>query len=276
VLDTIHTLHAFRRPQDFDVMHVHSPFSALAVGAALGVSLVHTVHGPFDDGMRRLYGLIGSRVRLVAISRAQRAAAPELSDVEVVHNGVDLDRYPFRAEKEDFLLFLGRAAPEKGACRAVQAARAAGRRLVMAVKIADEAEIVHWERDVLPILPSDATVLMEIGNDQKVDLLSRAQAVLFPIDWDEPFGLVMAEAMACGTPVLTTPRGAAPEVVADGETGFILEVDRFPDLAVAALNRLGEIDPAACRDRVRQRFSKEAMVAGYEEVFQRLLSARGR
>src|SRR5207253_11414287 len=119
------------------------------------------------------------------------------------------------------------------------------------------------EQDIVPILPADTTILMELEHEEKADLLSRAKAVLFPIDWDEPFGLVMTEAMACGTPVIATPRGSVPEIVVDGETGFIVPVDEYPRRAAEALERVKEIDPHACRRRVEERFSKEAMVAGY-------------
>jgi glycosyltransferase involved in cell wall biosynthesis len=267
--DTVHALHAFRDPSRFDVFHVHSPWAALALGASSGRPTVHTLHGSFTSEMRRLYALLAEKVWFVAISEAQRAHMPELNYGGVVYNGLDVAMYPFRKEKEDFLLFLGRVPPEKGALRAVMAAREARARLVVAVKVADPTEEEHWERDVLPALPPDATVLGEISLDQKLDLLSRARAVLFPIDWDEPFGLVMTEAMACGTPVIATPRGSVPEVVADGETGFIVSVEHYPQEAAAALSRLDRIHPGACRERVERLFSKEAMVAGYERVFER-------
>jgi glycosyltransferase involved in cell wall biosynthesis len=230
---------------------------------------VYTLHGSFTDEMRRIYQEVGDRVWFVAISEAQRALMPSLRYAGVVYNGVDLPAYPFRPaeQKDDFVLFLGRAAPEKGVLRAVRAAREAGQRLVCAVKVAEPTEHEHWEREVLPEMPADATVLGEITMEEKVDLLSRARAVLFPIDWDEPFGLVMTEAMACGTPVIATPRGSVPEVVADGETGFIVSVENYPQEAAAALKRLGEIVSAACRARVDRLFSKDAMVAGYERVY---------
>ena len=148
----------------------------------------------------------------------------------------------------------------------------ASERLVIAVKVANPEEEEHWTNEVLPIMPSDATVLGEISLEEKVDLLSRAKAVLFPIDWDEPFGLVMTESMACGTPVIATPRGSVPEVIADGVTGFVVSVENYPQEAAAALRKLGEIDPSACRSRVEEKFSKEAMVVGYEAVFERALA----
>jgi glycosyltransferase involved in cell wall biosynthesis len=222
--------------------------------------------------MRELFAEVADRVWFVAISEAQRRHMPNLRYGGVVYNGIDLDRYPFREEKEEFVLFLGRAAEEKGLLRAVLTAREAGERLVVALKIADRSEEEHWMRDVKPFLPTGTEVLGEIDPDAKADLLARARAVLFPIDWDEPFGLVMTEAMACGTPVIATPRGSVPEVIADGETGFVVSVERYPEEAAERLERLDEIDPRACRARVERLFSKEAMVGGYERVFERALS----
>jgi glycosyltransferase involved in cell wall biosynthesis len=269
-LDTIHTLHAYRDPERFDVFHVHSPFSALAAAVELPRPVVHTLHGAFVPEMRSLYSEVANRVSYVAISENQRSHMPELNYAGVVYNGVNMPDYPFRTEKDDFVLFLGRASPDKGALRAVLAAREAGERIVVAVKVAHEEEERHWHDEVLPAMPEDATVLGEITLAEKVDLLSRAKAVLFPIDWDEPFGLVMTEAMACGTPVIATPRGSVPEVIVDGETGFIVSVEDYPARAAAALGRLGEIDPDVCRAHVQKSFSKEAMVAGYEDVFRRV------
>jgi glycosyltransferase involved in cell wall biosynthesis len=269
-LDTIHTLHAYRDPERFDVFHVHSPFSALAAAVELPRPVVHTLHGAFVPEMRRLYSEVANRVSYVAISENQRSHMPELDYAGVVYNGVNMPDYPFRTKKDDFVLFLGRASPDKGALRAVLAAKEAGERIVLAVKVAHEEEERHWNDEVLPAMPDDATVLGEITLAEKVDLLSRAKAVLFPIGWDEPFGLVMTEAMACGTPVIATPRGSVPEVIVDGETGFIVSVEDYPAQAAAALGRLGEIDPGHCRAHVQERFSKEAMVAGYEDVFRRV------
>jgi glycosyltransferase involved in cell wall biosynthesis len=267
VLDTIQALHAFRTPGAFDVYHVHSPFAPLAIGAHVGTPVVHTVHGSITDDIRRLYALVRDRIRFVAISHSQAGTMSGLGRVDVVYNGVDVDAWPFREDKDDYLLFLGRAAPEKGVLRAVRAAQRAKVPLVVAVKVAHREEVRHWNEDVRPLLPPDAVVLYDVDREQKMDLLGRARALLFPIDWDEPFGLVMAEAMACGTPVLATPRGAAPEVVADGETGLILPVEGYEDAVAESLPRLDEISPLACRRRVEERFSKRSMVEGYEAVF---------
>jgi glycosyltransferase involved in cell wall biosynthesis len=274
ILDTTHTLFALRDARErFDVLHVHSPFSALAASVETGVPTVHTLHGSFTPEMTRLYSYVADRAWYVAISEAQRGFDPDLRYAGVVYNGIDLSFYTLQEEKEDFVLFLGRAAPEKGWRRAIDTAKRAGERLVSAVKIAHATEEEEWETNIKPVLPSDFEVMGEIEQEHKVDLLRRAKAVLFPIDWPEPFGLVMTEAMACGTPVIGTPRGSVPEVIDDGVTGWIVDVDGYVEQAAERLGRLGEIDPQACRERVRRRFSKEAMVAGYEGVFERVVGA---
>ncbi|HET9250425.1 MAG TPA: glycosyltransferase family 4 protein [Actinomycetota bacterium] len=274
VLDTTHTLFSLRDAAErFDVLHVHTPFSALAAAVETGIPTVHTLHGSFVPEMTRLYSYVAQRVWFVAISEAQKRFNEDLRYGGVVYNGIDMAAYPLQEEKEDFVLFLGRAAPEKGWRRAVEAAVAAGERLVSAVKIAHPTEQEEWANRIQPILPPGFEVLGEITLAEKVSLLRRAKAVLFPIDWAEPFGLVMTEAMACGTPVIATPRGSVPEVVEDGVTGWIVEVDDYPAQAAERLTRLSEIDPRACRERVQRRFSKEAMVAGYEAAFERAISA---
>ncbi|HVM11869.1 MAG TPA: glycosyltransferase family 4 protein, partial [Actinomycetota bacterium] len=209
--DVRQSLLAYRDPARFDLIHEHGLWSGLVAAALSPVPVVHTLHGQFSEEMRAIYEPLADRLWFVAISERQRSHMPDLRYAGVVYNGIDVGRYPLREEKDDFLLFLGRANPDKGPLRAVEAARASGLPLVMAVKAASEIEVRHWEDEVLPRVPEGTTLLGEITIDEKLDLLSRARAVLFPIDWEEPFGLVMTESMACGTPVLATPRGSVPE-----------------------------------------------------------------
>jgi glycosyltransferase involved in cell wall biosynthesis len=269
--DTLHTLHSLRDATSFDVLHVHSPFSALAASIGTGVPVVHTLHGSFNDMMTRLYSYVADRAWFTPISEAQKRLGPDLQYTDVVYNGIDTNLYPYREDKEDFVLFVGRASVDKGAHRAVQAAALAGIKIVLAVKIADPEEEEHWQRDVLPILPEGTQILGEISVQEKADLMSRAKGVLFPIDWDEPFGLVMTESMACGTPVIARPRGSVPEVIVDGETGFI--VDTVEEMA-EAIGKLGTIDPKACRRLVEEKFSARPMVEGYVRAFERATSGR--
>jgi glycosyltransferase involved in cell wall biosynthesis len=271
--DVVHQLAVHRDVSRFDLIHQHTFWSGLVGATHLDVPVVHTLHRALTPEMRRLYEPVADRLWFVAISESQRASMPELRYAAVVHNGIDPDRYPLREGKEEFLLFLGRTHPGKGPRRAVEAARAAGMPLVMAVKMAEAVEEDHWRDEVAPRLGEDVTVLTEIAHQRKVDLLQRARAVLFPIDWEESFGLVMAEAMACGTPVIATPRGAVREVIEDGVTGFVVPVEGYAEAAAAALERIGEIDPRACRRRVEERFTLERMLDGYEEVYRGVVSS---
>jgi glycosyltransferase involved in cell wall biosynthesis len=270
--DTVQQAFAHRDLSRFDLIHQHVYWSGVVAGMVAPIPVVHTLHRQFSDEMRRIYDLAADKLWFVALSEDQRSHDPGLRYAGVVYNGIDTSLYPFREEKENFLLFIGRTSPEKGPLRAVEAARAAGLPLVMAVKVATDVEREHWERDVKPALPEGTEVVSEIPHDHKVDLLARAKAVLFPIDWNEPFGLVQIEAMACGTPVVATPRGAVPEITVDGETGFLVPVDGYAEAAVDAIKRAPDIDPHACRRLVEERFSAEAMVSGYERVFERVLS----
>lgn len=268
--DTIHTLSAYLRAGEFDVVHDHSGWGP-AFGALLDgrPPVVRTLHGPWSNDARRFHAALHGRVHLVAISESQKSLNDDLDYAGVVYNGVDLDAYPYREDKEDFLLFLGRCNPEKGPEIAVQVAKRAGRHLKMVVKRAEPAEQRYWERMVEPHLTGDEDIAFEVSHDEKVDLLARAQGTLCTIQWPEPFGLVMIESMACGTPVIVPPLGAAPELVVDGVTGFVrTEIDDM----VAAVGRLGELSPAACRARVAERFTADVMVSAYERIFDRVAS----
>jgi glycosyltransferase involved in cell wall biosynthesis len=264
---------AYQHGEEFDILHDHTGPVGSSIGAMSDCPTVHTLHGPFTDETTMLYRRIARRHWFVAISESQKSMAPEnLRWGGVVYNGIPMDRYPFREAKDDYLFFLGRADEEKAPHLAIQAARQAGRRLVMCVTTKNERERRYWAEQVEPLLADDVEVRGECDQDQKADLLSRAAALLFPVQWPEPFGLVMTEAMACGTPVVAWRNGSVPEVVADGQTGFIVS---SVDEMAAAVERVGELDPKAMRARVEQRFSAEAMVVGYEGVYQRVLADGG-
>jgi glycosyltransferase involved in cell wall biosynthesis len=218
-----------------------------------------------------LYSRVARQHWFVAISESQRSMAPEnLRWGGVVYNGIPMDRYPLREDKDDYVFFLGRADEEKAPHLAVEAARWAGRRLVMCATRKNEREQRYWAEQVEPLLDDHVDVYGECGSEEKADLLARAAALLFPIQWPEPFGLVMTEAMACGTPVVAWRNGSVPEVVDDGVTGFVVQ---SMDELVRAIDRVGDLDPRALRARVEERFSAEAMVAGYERAYERVLAA---
>ena len=267
--DTMQAVSAYQNASSFDLVHDHSGLVGPAIGSFVDVPVVHTLHGPFTDDAKQVYTLLSGRIWYVAISEAQRAFCPDLSYAGTVHNGIDVNRYPFRAEKEDFLLFLGRVNREKGPELAVEVAHRTGRKLVMAVKKAEDFEKRYWDEVVEPHLDGSEEIIGEITVDEKADLLARARAVLFPIQWPEPFGLVMTEAMASGTPVIAFRYGAAPEVIDDGKTGFLVETI---DEMCQAVERAGEIDPKTARAHVEAGFSADAMVDGYLRAFERVLS----
>jgi glycosyltransferase involved in cell wall biosynthesis len=237
---------------------------------------LHVTHGPLDAVPTEIYEGIARhfpRLRLVAISRAQRAMAPSLPFAGVCHNGLALETAPFRARPDGYLAFLGRMSPEKGPHDAILIARRAGLPLLIGAKCREPEEREYFARYVEPELGPDVVWLGELDAAEKYSLLAGARALLFPIAWPEPFGMVMIEAMACGTPVLATARGSVPEVVADGVTGFVRDT---ADELVEAVGRIGEIDRRACRRHVAERFSADAMTAGYERLVRGELAGRRR
>ncbi len=267
--DAFHALASYSHVDGFDIVHDHAGVVGPVCGAMLGGTppVVHTLHGPWTDQNRLLYSIAAPRVHLVAISDAQRADNTDVPYVGTVHNGIDLDAYAYREEKDDFLVYIGRANPDKGPKEAIAIARRAGLPLQMILKRSEPAEREYFEHEIEPLLASDVELHENVPHAMKVDLLGRACAMIFPIRWPEPFGLVMVEAMACGTPVVTTNWGAAPELVDNGVTGIRADGD---DDLVAAIATARTLSPAACRARVETLFSAAAMVRGYEVVYERV------
>jgi glycosyltransferase involved in cell wall biosynthesis len=262
---------AYERGGEFEIVHDHTAPVGASIGAMSNYPVVHTLHAPFTPHTEVLYQRIARRLWYVAISESQRSMAPaNLRWGGVVYNGIPVDRYPFREDKEDFLFFLGRADDEKAPHLAIEAARRAGRRLVLCVTAKVPREQRYWKEQIEPLLGDDIEIKGECHDEQKSDLLARAAALLFPIQWPEPFGLVMTEAMACGTPVIAWRNGSVPEVVADGETGFI--VSSVEEMS-AAVGRLGQLNPHAIRASVERRFSAETMIDGYERIYRAVIAA---
>ena len=225
--DTIVELHHVQRAYDaltdVDLVHDHTLLGP--VWAAMHrpeLPVVTTAHGEFTPELIDLYGAIADRVGVIAISHAQRRSAPSVRVGRVIHHGIDLAGYPVGRGDGGYVLFLGRMSPDKGVHRAVAVARAARKRLLIAAKMQSPAERAYYERQVAPLLGHDAVYVGEVGGRRKLALLAGAEALVNPIRWPEPFGLVMIEALACGTPVLTFAEGAAPEIVEHGRTGFPL------------------------------------------------------
>lgn len=252
---------------DVDLVHDHT-LSGPLLARGRSIPTLVTVHGPVQGDPGDYYRALGDSVRLVAISDAQRATAPDLPWIGTVHNAIAVETFPFQKQKEDFALFLGRFHPQKAPHLAIDAARAAGLPIVLAGKSSEPIERDYVEREVLPRLGPDVELRGVADATQKRQLLAQAACLLFPICWEEPFGLVTVEAMACGTPVVALRRGAVPELVVHGHTGMIVEQpEQLPDAVRAARS----LDPYACRTHVEQHFSRHAMAAGYETIYRRLL-----
>jgi glycosyltransferase involved in cell wall biosynthesis len=267
----MHVLPGLEELADADVVIDHSGPLGAMISAQAHSSALHVVHGPLSDRDTLVYEAIATqapRLRLVAISEAQRRMAPGLPFAAVCHNGIDLEEMPFSAARGGYLAFLGRMCPEKGPADAIAIARRSGMRLLIAAKCREPDERAYFEAEVAPLLGPDVEWLGELGPEEKLALLAGARALVFPITWPEPFGMVMIEAMACGTPVLATSRGSVPEVVCDGVTGFVR--DDWEELAVVA-GRIDEIDRARCRHWVAERFSAAAMTRSYELAIARVL-----
>jgi glycosyltransferase involved in cell wall biosynthesis len=266
-----HALACFERADEFDVINDHSgPLGALA-GAAVDVPVLHTVHGPLGGEPGLLYkslNVVAPEVGLISLSMNQRKPLPDLNWAANCPNALELEIYPVHPHKGEYLLFLGRMSADKGAHRAIEVAKEAGLPLLLAGKMQDHAEKEYFEAHVRPNLGWGIEYLGEVDHAKKVDLLQNARVTLFPIEWEEPFGLVMIESMACGTPVLATRWGAVPEVIDDGRTGIV--VDDYRDMA-GQIERAAGLDPMECRRYVEERFSSERMVRDYEDAYAKAL-----
>ncbi|BDT98441.1 glycosyl transferase [Nocardia sputorum] len=258
-----------------DLVHDHTfagPLNA-TVFQNMGLPTVLTVHGPVEDDIYRYYQDLGDEVALVAISDRQRELAPGLNWSGRVHNALHVDDWPFRVEKDDYALFLGRFNECKAPHLALEAAHAAGIPLVLAGKCSERPEQAYFEAKVRPLLTENDHVFGLADAAAKRKLLANARCLLFPIRWEEPFGMVMIESMVCGTPVVALRGGAVSEVIVDGVTGRICE---DPAELPAAIEEVRSIDPYACRAHVQANFGSDTLGFGYEQVYRRVLRSKKR
>jgi glycosyltransferase involved in cell wall biosynthesis len=266
VTELVHVLAAYEALSDCDLVHDHT-----IVGPLLAPRpVVTTAHCPLEGEGARLYGRMSTSAIIVAVSEAQ--VVPGVPVARVIHHGVDAEQFPVGKGDGGYFVFLGRMTPEKGAHRALEAAWKGGARLVLAGRVRDPAERWYFERYVAPYLNDQLRFVGEISHEEKIELLAGARGLLFPIRWNEPFGIVLLEALACATPVLAFAEGAAPEVVEDGRTGFLC---RNEDHMAEAIGRVGELDRAACRAAVEGHFSAARMVEEYLELFAQLVAEPG-
>lgn len=265
-----HLAEVYRRADEFDVIHSHLDYLSLPFAACSTTPTVLTLHGRLDlpeylDVFRTFRD-----ANYVSISASQRNQAPDLNWVATVHHSVDVASFPFYSQPEPYLAWVGRMSPEKGPAQAIEVARRTGLRLKMAAKV-DAHERSYFEAVVRPHMSNPLIEwLGEVNEDEKRELMGHALAVLMPITWPEPFGIVFIEAIACGTPVLTCPLGSVPELLQDGKTGFIRAT---VDGLVEAVGRLSEISRAGCRTYARERFDLARMASDYLAAYERVQPA---
>ncbi|TMC48201.1 MAG: glycosyltransferase family 4 protein [Chloroflexi bacterium] len=264
---------ALTRVGPIDVIHDHCGFGTLLGLTVLDIApVLHTVHGTVHEPLRTYYTEL-STVGLIAISESQRRSATSLRWSGVVHNAVDVDALTIgeRVEREPYLLCLARICPDKGQHLAIEVARQTGLRLVLAGKVEPSVQALeYYQRFIVPALEDgDVVHLHNVAGAQKAQLLAQAAALLHPIQWDEPFGLSVVEAMASGTPAIALARGAAAELIVPGVTGFLTsDVDGM----VAAVRLANDIDPMRCAALARERFSPAAMTDGYLRLYEDAIS----
>jgi glycosyltransferase involved in cell wall biosynthesis len=254
---------------DFDIVHSHLHIHALVFGRLIGCPLVSTLHGAAWVHPAHPVFKAYKDLPFVALSDAERSLLPELNYVATVYNGVRLDDFSFEPDKDDYLLFAGRFAPEKGAAEAVEVARRSGRRLKMA-GLVESQHAAYFDAKVRPFIDGkNVEYLGLLTQAELAPLYRKAAAVLFMINWCEPCSMVGIESQACGTPLIGTRYGYLPEIIVEGQSGFLVD---SVDEAVQAVGRLDTLSPQACRDNVERRFSIDTMVRGYERVYQSLAS----
>lgn len=272
VYEMLQLSRVYERAEEFDIIHSHMGCAALPYAGLVKTPTVHTLHGIFTPDNEKIF-THAQKQPYVSISDTQREPRLGLNYVATVYNGIDVDSHHFYAQPEEppYLAFLGRMSPEKGPHLAIAIAKAAGWKLKMAGKV-DVVDRDYFEREVQPLVDGkQIEYLGEADHAMKNALMGGAVATLFPITWREPFGLVMVESMAAGTPVIAMRLGSTSEVVAHGISGFLCNT---VEECVAAIPKAAELDRQACRNHVKTYFSAQRMTDGYEAVYQKILGER--
>jgi glycosyltransferase involved in cell wall biosynthesis len=263
-----HVIRGYAAMGDVDVVHDHTLTGPLYRHAPARTSVVTTAHGPFNETLGPVYRAMRG-VTVIAISHHQAATAGDVPVGAVIHHGLDMGSVPVGQGGGGYASFLGRMSPEKGPRQAALIARAAGVPIRMAAKLREPAEREYFDAEVKPLLCSDVEFLGELGYAEKLELMGGSFALVNPIQWAEPFGLVMVEALATGTPVVATPLGSAPELVDDGITGYLRT---GCSALAAALLAAAQLDRSTCRAVASHRFSSERMVAEHIRLYEALVS----
>jgi len=269
VWECLHISEVFERAEEFDLIHNHFDFLPLSYSKLVKTPVVTTIHGFSSERILPVYKKYNGHVHYVSISNADRN--PDLNYVATVYHGIPLQEFTFRERKDGYLLFFGRIHNEKGTFEAIEIAKRAGCRLIIAGIIQDQK---YFNEKVAPYIDGDQIKYIgSVGPDERDEVLGKARALLHIINFNEPFGLSLIEAMACGTPVIARPRGSIPEIIKNGETGFIIE---SIDEAVQALKKIDTLDKRKLRQHVQENFSVEKMVDGYINVYKEVMNRYGR
>ncbi len=272
----MHYHECYKRASEFDIIHSHGQYLSLPEAEGLETPVVFTWHGSFYPGEtteeKRATLMRYKALRYISISDNQRAGLPELNYIATVYNAMDITQYPYVAKnKGDYLLWVGRVSPKKGAKTAIDVAKRVGIRLEMAAAI-DPIDRAYFDAEIKPFIDGDSVIYHgEVGLEALVELYGGALATLYPISWHEPFGLVMAESLAVGTPVIATSIGSVPEVVHDGQTGYVVDSSAGIQGLVDAVRHVQTIKRSVCRSYAVERFDKERMVADYERAYASVL-----
>jgi len=262
----------YERADEFDMIHSHMGCAALSYANLVSTPTVHTLHGIFTPDNQKMFQH-AKRQPYISISNAQRELTLDLNYTATVYNGIDVSSYKFYPQPEEppYLVFLGRISPEKGTHLAIEIAKQSGWRLKMAGKV-DVVDVEYFEREIKPLIDGkQIEYLGEANHQQKNALMGGAVATLFPITWREPFGLVMVESMASGTPVISMKLGSTSEVIVHGQTGFVCNNIQE---CINAIDQVAELDRYACRQHVEHHFSYQSMTDGYEEVYRQILQQK--
>ena len=254
-----------------DVVHDHTQAGMGYAGHPIGVPIALTMHGPFLPAAQELLHVTSRRIAVIAISHHQAETAGPVRISRVIHHGIDVDEIDPGTGAGEYLVFLGRITPDKGIREAIEVAIRAGIPLRIAAKMRERTEQDYFADTIRPLLSSRVEYLGEVNHDEKVELLRGALALINPIQWPEPFGMVMIEAMATGTPVLATPRGSAPEIVVNGVTGYL---QATVDGLARAVSEAGQLDRVLIRRHVQEHFSMERMAGEYAQLFESLTGDR--
>lgn len=279
LLPLIHYKECLRRQKEFDIIHNHGQYLAMPLCEFSQTPVVHTIHGSYYPGevpeeKRKVLEFFKNH-RFVSISDNQRGGMPDLNFVATVYNGIDTNQFKYTEKpRGDYLLWVGRIVAKKRPWEAIETAKKTGIPLVIAAAI-DPADRLYYEKEIKPHIDGKfINYIGEINHDTSEGLYGNALCTLFPITWHEPFGLVMVESMACGTPVVAYNIGSVPEIVVHGKTGFVVEEESGLDGLAHAVREIGNIQRGDCRAHVLAHFTKEKMVGGYIEVYKRVLGIK--